>query len=328
MSVLSIKPPPVEHTADGHKRRVGLEIEFAAPDLLEIAEAVADFSEGHLEEVSEFEYRICESAFGDFTVELDMRWLKEMGKEAATSQEEKDSFARWTRSLLGKAMQQIVPIEIVFPPLEWDRLNEFNPLLNKLRKLDAKGTAESSFYAFGLHVNVEAADLSSPSLLNHMRAFCCLFDWLCQACQVDFARRVTPFVNRFPVEYEQMILDLNYHPGLDNLIADYLVENDTRNRALDMLPIMAFLNEEAVRDALPEEKIFARPTYHYRLPNCDIDRPDWNPIQAWNDWVRIERLAHTPDALAEICEARLQDMDRLTSRVDDYWLERSQRWLL
>lgn len=35
----------------------------------------------------------------------------------------------------------------------------------------------------------------------------------------------------------------------------------------------------------------ARPAYHYRLPNCLIDEPDWRLAREWNTWVAVERLA-------------------------------------
>ena len=41
----------------------------------------------------------------------------------------------------------------------------------------------------------------------------------------------------------------------------------------------------------------ARPTFHYRLPNCRVDEPDWRIAHEWNAWVTVEALAADEDAL-------------------------------
>ena len=65
-------------------------------------------------------------------------------------------------------------------------------------------------------------------------------------------------------------------------IDDYLVENASRNRALDMLPVFAYLDEARIRAAVSDGLIKARPTLHYRLPNCEIEQPGWDLHPAWN----------------------------------------------
>ena len=88
------------------------------------------------------------------------------------------------------------------------------------------------------------------------------------------------------------MLDPSYAPDEDALIGDYLEANPTRNRALDMLPVLATLQEERVLAAAKEsENVKARPTFHYRLPNCLIDDRSWSFGVEWNRWVEVERLA-------------------------------------
>jgi hypothetical protein len=49
-----------------------------------------------------------------------------------------------------------------------------------------------------------------------------------------------------------------------------------------------------------EHLIKPRPAFHYRLPNCLVDEPDWTIAREWNTWVAVERLAHDGDRLAEM----------------------------
>jgi len=53
------------------------------------------------------------------------------------------------------------------------------------------------------------------------------------------------------------------------------------------------------------ELIKPRPTWHYRLPNCLIDDPDWSLRDPWHEWVRIETLAADQDALQAAARSRL-----------------------
>jgi hypothetical protein len=44
----------------------------------------------------------------------------------------------------------------------------------------------------------------------------------------------------------------------------------------------------------------ARPAFHYRLPNCEIDDPDWRIARDWNYWIEVEKLANDPDKLGSM----------------------------
>ena len=65
----------------------------------------------------------------------------------------------------------------------------------------------------------------------------------------------------------------------------------TRKRALDLLPLLAHLDEERVRSVLPHEKIGSRPVFHYRLPHAHLSDPTWSIMPDWNRWLLVERLA-------------------------------------
>jgi hypothetical protein len=76
-----------------------------------------------------------------------------------------------------------------------------------------------------------------------------------------------------------------------------------------------------------DPKIKARPTFHYRLPNCHIEDPDWSLAGEWNTWCVVERLAGRGDDLdALAAEFLAADRPLLgVSRGD--WVARVDRWL-
>ena len=86
-----------------------------------------------------------------------------------------------------------------------------------------------------------------------------------------------------------------------NLIDDYLKDNPTRNRVLDMLPLFMFLDKDRVEAAVEDSLVRPRPTLHYRLPNSEVDEPDWSLSLAWNDWMQVEALANDAARLDRWC---------------------------
>ena len=70
---------------------------------------------------------------------------------------------------------------------------------------------------------------------------------LWRAIDPDMTRRLLSFAEPFPDEYVRLIADDNYWPDLSALIDDYLKWNPSRDRDLDMLPLLAFVDEERVR---------------------------------------------------------------------------------
>jgi hypothetical protein len=125
----------------------------------------------------------------------------------------------------------------------------------------------------------------------------------------DPTRRLLGFAERYPSTYVELLAHEAYWPSMPTLIDDYLEANPTRNRDLDLLPLLAFLEESRVRGALPNEKIKKRPTFHYRLPDCRLADPNWSPVVEWNRWVAVERLAADRERLALVCAAYLQNIE-------------------
>ena len=130
------------------------------------------------------------------------------------------------------------------PITELEPLEELRRLLHEHR---AEGTRASLLYMFGLHINPESPRVDAPTLLNYLRSFVLLYRWLEEDSRVDLTRRLGPYINSFPPEYARLILADDYPATPDRLIDDYVRSNPTRNRPLDMLPILACLDRERFR---------------------------------------------------------------------------------
>ena len=124
-----------------------------------------------------------------------------------------------------------------------------------------------------------------------MRAFLRLGDGLRHRTARGNRRLALATPPDYPQAYMEMVLAENYRPSLREFTADYLAANPTRKRALDLLPLLSYLNEDQVRSALPREKIGRRPVFHYRLPQAHVGERGWGVLTDWQGWLTVERLA-------------------------------------
>jgi hypothetical protein len=321
--------PPAPKTGEGETRRVGVEIEFAGLDVPSAAALVQDVFGGDVAEEDPHRLIVEDTEFGDFVVELDAQVVhknngaagRDAGAEKPIIPEEVDAAAR---EALGKAVTGIVPVEVVTPPIPWTELGRTAALTDALRGAGAKGTDENLLYAFGLHLNPELPATDAATILAHLKAYAVLADWLRDEIDVDPTRRLMPHSDPFPRDYVLKILAPDYQPELPGLIADYLADNPTRNRELDMLPLFRHLDEKAVVERLDDTLIKARPTFHYRLPDCALGDPDWSPVTDWDRWVRVEELAADRRRLDEMADALRAHLARPAA---ERWLDRIRSWL-
>ena len=221
----------------------------------------------------------------------------------------------------------IVPLEVVCPPVPLSQLEKLLPLILLLRNAGATGTEESPLAAYGLQINAEAPDLDYPTLKNYLLAFCLLEWWLVEAHQVDFTRKLSPFVDLFPEKYVELLARYSDRLPMGQLITEYLDHNHTRNRALDMLPVFAEVNEPLVKRLIDEPLIKRRPAFHYRLPNCQIEKPDWSLTTEWDKWLTVEKLANNTEALRELADNFIQARDKLFGVNKSVWVEQLDTWL-
>jgi hypothetical protein len=92
-------------------------------------------------------------------------------------------------------------------------------------------------------------------------------------------------------------------------------------------PLPQELHPYLVQDKVDDRRVKARPTLHYRLPNCEIDKPGWGLATIWADWLVLERLATDAVQLGAICRHYATFLDRPLARLSGNWLQECEKWL-
>ncbi len=322
-----ILPPRVTNYR-GEIRHVGVEIEMSGLTLESLAEHTARFFDLKVEPDGRYQRRLTGDPAGDWQVELDFSLLKEMGHRDQEVKELMDDVRNTAEELLRLVSEPFVPLELISPPLPMDRLEELEQLIILLRGAGATGSSDNLINAFGMQFNPEIPDRDPAVLTAYLKAFLCVFDWLHKRSQVDMTRRLTSYVDPFPMAYVRKVVHPDYWPDTEQLIDDYLHFNPTRNRALDMLPLFLWLDEARVRRKAKDPLIKPRPTFHYRLPNSEIHRRDWGLYVAWEDWLEVEYLADDAKRLEDCCRAYSRFLSSPLRRWFGNWeREVAQKWL-
>ncbi len=297
---------PFPCTRGGELRRTGVEIEFGGLREREVARTIRRHFGGDVEECDEFRVNVTGTRLGNFKVELDTVFAHkaEIGRLGEAALE------------LSRA---VVPVEIVTAPLTQDQMEELRALMHDLAAAGATGTQEGVLLGFGVHFNPEVRSLDARDWVPVFRAYLLLEDWLRGHEPLDVSRRLLPFISPFPRE----MMDLSAAEGaqwtLDSFCAAYLSYSPTRNRGLDMLPLLKTCLPERIMAAMgPKAKINARPTFHFRLPDCRIDEPDWSLAHEWNHWCLIEHVAADAAALEALAAQWLEYRAALTTIRGDW----------
>lgn len=326
MEKSNLKKPPLTRNFDGEERRVGVEIEFSGLVPEDAAKLVAEWQGVAWAPTSNpFIFSVPDTKWGDFSIELDTKYISademlEKALEDAGIRLDKKNLelsrevAKQIRDIIGNASTGWVPTEIVSPPIPWSELGEFSALVSLLRNAGAQGTDEKLLYSFGLHLNPEFYSNETADILAVLKAEIILSDWLREKIKVDPTRQIFPHIDPFPESYAQLVLDEDYWPDIDQVIEDYITFNPTRNRELDMLPAFSYLSPKTVENLIEDDRIKARPTFHYRLPNVLFQDSAWSISAEWNRWVSVETLASDPEALKEMSRHHLKMLN--TSPVD------------
>lgn len=278
------------------KNKVGVEIEFVGVEVELVTQCVADEFGGEIERRHDYEWFV-NSDLGKFRIELDSRPMKDIAERA---EESPDEYAKLRHEILREPAATLVPCEIVTPPLPEDALPRLDRVIARLGEMGGHGTHDGLLYAFGVHFNPAIDPVEAPVVLKTLRAFSLLADWLRRHYDVDVSRDLSPYVKPYPHGYRCRILHDDYpkEPSFEVLIDDYLKHNPTRNRALDMLPLFAHVDEARVREVVgADEKVNTRPTYHYRLPNAEVGREGWTVSSEWESWVLVRQLAGDDERL-------------------------------
>ncbi len=270
----------------GAARRVGVEIEFSGLHEAQAAEVVQRIWGGAVCTESAHDLVVRGTLAGDVRVELDT------------------ALKRYTAAPFGdlalELSRSVVPVEIVLPPLDQAWLGEVGRLLEALRDAGAQGSREGALYAFGLHLNVELAGAGVEHVVPVSRAYALLEDWLRLVDPLDPMRRVLPFVDPHPRAYVDEIAAFSSFEDLETFARCYLHHNPTRNRGLDLLPLLTYFLPELVQEVLGEMDRKGRPAWHYRLPETDLQAPGGGLHRIWNIWCLVERVAARPGLVDQL----------------------------
>jgi hypothetical protein len=297
--------PPSTRTADGLPRRVGVEIEFMGPGVREAANALAAGFGGIVVEEDPHAVTVRGTRLGDLTIELDLRHAHPQRHGHTLPVR----LGRRSAALLGFALNRVVPRELITAPLPLDRLGEVDDAIAVMRRAGALGRGavrpgSPQLGSLGLHFNVDVQDVTVGNILAHLRAFMLLDPWLRAASFATRSERVAAPPD-FPDDYTRLVLSPDYRPDLSGFADDYLAANPSRDRALDLLPLLLHLDAQRVRRRLPREKISSRAVFHYRLPQAHVGDAGWSLAADWNRWMAVERLAADPERLADLSRAWL-----------------------
>ena len=332
--IAQLRLPPRTLNWEGGDRCVGVELEFGAISARTGAGLVQSLFGGTIEEEDPHRFHVRNSSLGKFTCELDTQYAhRSLGEHAAALQPgEEDplgglmmSFRYEMRRLYGDLSSYIVPCEIVCPPIPLPLMPRLDAMVDALLAAGAEGTRSSPFYAFGAQLNPDIATRDAIWLTAMLKAYLLVSDWLRAVIQVHMTRRLVAFADPFPGDYIAQVVDARYWPDLDMLMGDYLVANPTRNRELDLLPLFAWIDAARVRRAVPDHRIKARPTFHYRLPDSNLGVTGWSLTLEWNRWCVVERLAEDHELLDAMGEAYRANLARASP---EDWATRASEWLV
>lgn len=323
--------PPKITNPSGEERSVGYEFEFTGVEMQTVASLISELYGGEVRQLSTYEYKVSDTRYGDFGLELDAQLIREKKYEKflknigidLTAYEGHESLEDSLKDLASS----VVPFEIISPPFPISSMHELTKLVDQLRVKKAKGTGSSIIYAFGLHLNPEIPDDSTGNLLNHLRAFILLDPWIRKDAEVDMSRRLTPFINKFENDYIYHVLNPNYKPDQAEFIEDYFAYGNTRNRPLDLQPLFMYLDKDLTSTLVQDTLTTSRPTFHYRLPNCSLEEEDWTLASEWNRWVLVERLADDSRLLNQFSRRYLKMREKILIGFEAKWIELIKRWV-
>ena len=292
--------PLVLMNADGLTRQVGVEVEFMGLSARAAAHALAAELDGAVIEEDPHAYHVQHTRIGDLTVELDLRHVHPRRPGPGPLVRLGVTGAAWLGSVLGG----VVPRELITPPMPIGRLAVVDRAVDVLRRAGARGRGETLFGSLGLHFNIDPPGLDAETLTSVLKAFLLLNPWLRREAMGDGTRR-SYLQAVYPEEYVHAVVAPSYWPDLQTLAEDYLAANPTRDRDLDLLPLLLHFDEARVRAQLPNEKIGNRAVFHYRLPRAHVSRAGWSLAPEWNRWVDVECLALDRDRLDALGRAYL-----------------------
>ncbi|MRI58466.1 MAG: hypothetical protein C6H99_03055 [Epsilonproteobacteria bacterium] len=312
--------PPKLHNPQGEIRKAGFEIEYAGLRPKETASIIIKLFGGEMVELDEYETIVQNTKYGTFKIYLDSVYLRKDSEKYIFK--EVDAF----KEVIYTLSELVVPYEVVTPPIPFTELQVVEDLRLELKKAGAVGTSASVLYAFGMHINIETYSFEIQEIVDILRSFVLLQDYIIETIDVDLTRKLSWFIDPFDKEFIELILDKSYRPTKEEFIEDYITYNPTRNRALDLLPLLSYI-EPSVKERLPDQKISPRPAFHYRLPNSKIDEDDWSVAFEFNQWSLVEKIAVDKSKLEDLIDEYWEFQETPFWFIKELWVERVKHWL-
>ena len=283
-------PLPVVRARAGTGRRTGVEIEFSDLTEREAASVIERLWGGTVDQRAPHEIEVDQTRFGTVKIELDTAW--------------KDKAEGQVAEKLLDLSREVVPVEVVTPPLSEEDIPEVQRLMQALSEAGATGSEDGVLLAFGIHLNPEVAAETADYIVPVVRAFALLEPWLRAADPPDLSRRILPFIDPWPRAFVDRAAAEGGAWRLPELCDAYLELVRSRNHGLDLLPLLEHLFPDRVAAALPEGRAKGgRPTWHYRLPETGLGAEGWSFAYEWNRWVLVERVAADPALVRALSEA-------------------------
>ncbi|AJE45153.1 amidoligase family protein [Celeribacter indicus] len=303
----SFLPLPTLLTVAGTPRRTGVEIEFGGLPESAAARIVRDLFGGKIAAKGSHGFVVEGGEIGKVEVYLDTALRKKSDSRI---------------SELGLDLSRaVVPVEVVTAPL--DDLSPLTRVIQALREAGAEGSGDGVFYGFGVHFNPEVVALDAEHVVPIAKAYALTENFLRAVWPIDAARNLLPFTDDYPKAYLDAIAGRAF-PTLGDFMRTYLDTTPSRNRGLDLLPLLRAHDEAAFTRLAPGMRsVSARPAFHFRLPDCRIDEPGWSLAQEWRRWIFVERVAADPARLAAL-EADWCDYSRTLFATRSDWIDRSR----
>lgn len=320
---MKAKLVPQLYSATNHEqkaRKAGFEIEFFGISIASTAKILQNLFGGVINEKHKNLTELSDTELGSFTIELDAVLLKRLSRKSLQKQNEGNlDWEGVFETLISSTLKGIIPLEINTPPVLIKDINRLDNIVEKLRETDAYDTKKSLLTAFGVHINPDIPSENVQTILSFMQSFVLLNGWIKSAMPLDLSRKLSGFVKDYPKPYCQKILNEAYKPTLSELIKDYIIDNPSRNRALDMLPLFAYLKGGNIIEKYNIEKLNPRPTFHYRLANSYFSKKGWNFSTEWQRWLYVESLAKQDELRqAMINECLSVKNSEWVKKIEDY----------
>lgn len=306
MTDTTFKPLPKDKDVDNAPRLTGVEIEYSGVSAEDTAKIAVRELGGTARQTDDHAWTVDGSDIGDIEVYLDtaLRYAD-------------DSAVKKVGLDVGRA---VIPVELVTDPLTRAQMGQLDGLRDALRQAGAEGTRAGMTYGFGVHFNPAIASTKAEDITAPLIAYALIEDWMRKAEPIDLSRRVLPFTDPYPTDLVQAFCNEGI-VSPDRAMAIYLDHAPSRNYGLDMLPIFAWLDEDRVRQALGDDPTSARPTFHFRLPDCRIDEENWSLAREWDRWRLVEQIAADADLMTRLMTEWNDTHGRVTLRRSP-WAER------